>query len=63
MALIKPKIKQNKVQARISLNESLMSEIKAYCDWAGIEKIDDFIEQSIEFVFSKDKEWRSKKVN
>lgn len=62
MALIKPKIKRNKVQARISIDESLLSEVKAYCDWAGIEKIDDFIEQAIERVFVKDKDWKSKKA-
>ena len=59
MALIKPKLKQNKSQMRVSLSESVISEVKAYCDWSGIDKIDDFIEQAIEFVFHKDKAWRS----
>lgn len=59
MALITPKIKTKKIQTRISLDEMLLSQIKTYCDWAKIEKIDDFVEQAIEFVFAKDKDWRA----
>ena len=62
MALIKPTIKPKKVQTRIALSEALLAQIQAYCDWANIEKIDDFIEQAIEFVFKKDREWRSEKI-
>ena len=59
MALIKPKNKHRKIQTRISLDEGLLVNIKAYCDWAKIEKIDDFIEQAIELVFAKDKDWKA----
>ncbi len=61
MALIKPKTKSKKTQTRVSLDESLLSQIQAYCDWAKIEKMDDFVEQAIEFVFAKDKDWKSAK--
>ncbi len=57
MALIKPNLKSKKVQTRIGLSESLLADINVYCQWANIEKVDDFIEQAVEFVFAKDKDW------
>jgi hypothetical protein len=58
MSLIKPRINVKKVPARISLDEALLAQVQSYCDWAEIEKVDDFIEQAIEFVLAKDRGWK-----
>lgn len=57
MPIIKAKKKIEKEQIRISLDTSLIAKIKKYCEWAGVQKTDDFFEQAAEFVFSKDKDW------
>lgn len=57
MAIIKAKQKQQKEQLRINIDKNLHEKIKQYCEWAGVQKIDDFIEQAAEYVFVKDKDW------
>ena len=60
MSLIKPSLKINKSQIRVSINDDILAEMKSYCSWADIDKIDDFVEQAIQFVFSKDTDWKTK---
>lgn len=57
MPIIKAKQKQEKEQLRINIERGIYEKIKQYCEWAGVQKVDDFIEQAAEFVFSKDKDW------
>jgi len=40
------------------MNESLLNEIKAYCEWANIHKPTDFFIQAIDYILKNDKEWR-----
>lgn len=50
MALLRSKLKSNKVAVSLRLEESLLKEINAYQEWAGIDKINDFFEQSARFI-------------
>lgn len=58
MAIIKgnSSIKKEKIKAVISAE--VFANIIHYCQWAGIEDIDFFIEEAACFVFSKDKDWK-----
>ncbi|CAM4430451.1 MAG: hypothetical protein LEGION0398_MBIBDBAK_01343 [Legionellaceae bacterium] len=59
MSLLKsPLIKIKKTPVRLTLTQDIYDEIKAYCDWAGIKKIEEFIEEAAKFVFTKDNEWK-----
>lgn len=58
MALIKAKIEPKKQNIKLSINEKIWGEIKAYCDWAGITRQEDFFEQAAHIVFKKDSEWK-----
>lgn len=50
-----------KKQFRIRLTEQVITEIEAYCRWAGILYRDYFIEQACIYIFAQDEEWRSKR--
>lgn len=43
---------------KIEIPEPLLDEAKAYAEWAGIETLDEVIQQALEYVLSADKEWR-----
>jgi len=58
MPLLKPSQKTAKEQMRIYIDQQLIEQIKAYCEWAEIKKIDEFIEQAAQLVLEKDKDWR-----
>lgn len=60
MALLSAKPKSKKIQITLRLEEVLLSEIKAYQTWAGIDRLDDFFEEAVRYVFDKDKEWVKK---
>ena len=57
MPLLKPAAKNDKEQLRVTLDKDMIQKIEQYCQWAGLKKIDDFVEQAADFVFKKDKEW------
>jgi len=57
MAIIKAKQIKEKEQLRIFLEKDLIEKINQYCEWAKVEKHDDFFEQAARYVFSKDKDW------
>jgi desulfoferrodoxin (superoxide reductase-like protein) len=63
MPIIKAKQKQEKEQIRISVDKSVIENIRQYCEWASISKQDEFFEQAAEFVLSKDKDWLALKNN
>jgi len=50
--------KSKRITLTLSIQESLLKEIKAYCAWAGIDRPTEFIIQSIDYVLKNDKEWR-----
>ncbi len=57
MSIIKSKEKSKKEQIRISIEKHIAEKIRQYCEWAGVDKTDEFFEQAAEFVLAKDKEW------
>ncbi|MBX3709457.1 MAG: hypothetical protein KF702_06860 [Gammaproteobacteria bacterium] len=57
MPIIKVKQKTEKEQARINIERELLDNIRQYCDWLKIKKIDDFFEQAAEHILKKDKDW------
>ena len=40
-----------------SSKRELLDNIRQYCDWLKIKKIDDFFEQAAEHILKKDKDW------
>lgn len=48
---------KTKVQFRVRLTESVIKEIDAYCQWAGIRFRDYFIEKACMHIFKQDTEW------
>lgn len=63
MPIIKAKQKEEKEQVRINIEKNILENIRQYCEWAGIDKPDEFYEQAAEFVLSKDKDWQALKNN
>jgi hypothetical protein len=39
----------------------LIDEVSAYCKWLGIARLQDFFEQSAEFILKNDKDWKEAK--
>ncbi|MBS0349754.1 MAG: hypothetical protein JSR33_00965 [Proteobacteria bacterium] len=60
MALLAPQQKSKKIPISLRFDELLLTQIKSYNEWAGIERIDHFIEQAARFVLEKDKDWQKK---
>lgn len=60
MALLHSKHKSIKIAVSLRFEEALLNEIKAYQEWANIDKINDFFEQSAKFILEKDKDWVKK---
>ncbi len=58
MAIIKSKQKEERTQVRVTIENRTLETIKKYCEWAGVEKQDEFFEQAAEYILSKDKEWQ-----
>ena len=59
MSIIKSKQKHKRSQVRINIENPIMEKIKQYCEWANVEKLDDFFEQAAEFVLQKDPAWKN----
>ena len=60
MALLSAKPKSKRVPISLRFDDRLISDIKAYNTWAGIDRLDDFLEQAARFVLEKDKDWQKK---
>ena len=60
MALLSAKPKSKRVPISLRFDDRLISDIKAYNIWAGIDRLDDFLEQAARFVLEKDKDWQKK---
>lgn len=56
MPIIKS-VKVEKEQIRISIKKKIVEEVRQYCEWAGVNKADEFFEQAAEHILSRDKEW------
>ena len=60
MALLSAKQKSKRVPISLRFDDSLIADIKAYNAWAGIDRLDDFLEQAARYVLEKDKDWQRK---
>lgn len=58
MAILKPKIKSEREQIRLSIDSQVLAEISRYCEYAGFKKQDEFFEEAALHILSKDKEFR-----
>jgi len=58
MAIIQKKIVDKKDKLKVEINAEILSQIKEYCAWADVDDLGFFIEESAQFVFSKDKKWK-----
>lgn len=50
--------KSKRMTLTVSIQKSLLDEIKAYCQWAGISRPSEFFIQSMDYILKNDKEWR-----
>ena len=55
MAILQPSTTK-KTKIKLMIDESLLSQIKEYCEWGKIEE-EDFFAQAANYIFKKDKEW------
>ena len=58
MALIKPKQKTKNVQQRITIDATILEDTRLYCEYAGFDKLDEFIQEALVHILSKDKEFK-----
>lgn len=62
MALLNTKYKSKKISVSLRFEENLLAEIKAYQQWAGIDRLNDFFEESARYILEKDKDWVKKEL-
>lgn len=60
MALLSAKQKYKKIPISLRFDDHLLLDIKAYNTWAGIDRLDDFLEQAARYILEKDKDWQKK---
>jgi hypothetical protein len=60
MALLTAKKKSKKVPLSLRFSDTLISEIKAYNEFVGIDRLDDFFEQAALYILEKDRDWQKK---
>tara|TARA_Y100001968_G_C19440600_1_gene762305 strand:- start:1204 stop:1425 length:222 start_codon:yes stop_codon:yes gene_type:complete len=63
MAIITKKVEDKKEKLRVEMSSSIIEEIKEYMQWTGISDINYFLEESVTFVFSSDRDWKKYKKN
>lgn len=63
MAIITKKIEDKKEKLRVEISSSIIEEISEYMKWADISDINYFLEESANFVFNSDRDWKKYKKN
>ena len=58
MPLLTPSSEKETHILRATIDKELFDKINSYLECAKINKIDEFIEKAVEFLFKKDKEFR-----
>ncbi|STX30057.1 Uncharacterised protein [Legionella beliardensis] len=48
---------QKKTQFRIRMSAKIYDQVTQYCQWAGINKRDFFIEEACKYILAHDTEW------
>lgn len=57
MPIIRSNGVQEKEVCRFRLDVSTMDKVRQYCEWAGVNKVDEFFQQAAEYILSKDRDW------
>lgn len=60
--LITQEKEDDKIQFRIRMHASVLKEVEDYCQWAGIQYKDYFIQRACEYIFKHDEEWINYKI-
>ena len=55
--LIYPEKEEDKIQFRVRIKASVFKEIEDYCEWAGIQYKDYFIQRACQYIFTNDESW------
>lgn len=63
MALLSAKQKLKRVAVSLRFDDQLITEIKAYSEWIGIDRLDDFFNQAARYILERDKDWLKKYSN
>lgn len=58
MAVIKAKEDRKIEKVRLDIEQGILHDVKAYCEWVGISDISHFFEEAALFVFQKDSDWK-----
>ncbi len=57
MLITREPIAQKKIQFRIRMSVQIYEQLMQYCQWAGINKRDFFIEEACKYILNNDMEW------
>jgi hypothetical protein len=60
MALLISKQKSKKTVISLRFEDLLITEIKAYSEWIGVDRLDNFFDQAARYVLEKDRDWQKK---
>ncbi|MGQ3888377.1 hypothetical protein ACQUW5_05015 [Legionella sp. CNM-1927-20] len=63
MLITREPIAQKKIQFRIRMSVQIYEQVMQYCQWAGINKRDFFIEEACKYILNNDTEWIKYKQN
>ncbi|WP_419419568.1 hypothetical protein ACNVED_13835 [Legionella sp. D16C41] len=63
MLITREPVAQKKVQFRIRMSLKTYEEITEYCQWAGINKRDFFLEEACKYILNNDPEWIKHRQN
>ena len=63
MPLISPDQPQKNSTLKLKVPQSLMEEIKDYCQWVQLNKVNHFFVQAAEIVLKQDSDWKSKQTS
>lgn len=55
--LIYPEKEEDKIQFRVRIKASVFKEVEDYCEWAGIQYKDYFIQRACQYIFNNDESW------
>ncbi len=61
MALFNPQNSSKRTQISIRLPEHLLDEIGNYCQWIRIAKLQDFFEQTAEYILDHGQDWKKER--
>lgn len=60
MSLLTAQPKSKKITLSLRIDEELLTTVKSYNEWAGIDRMDYFFEQAAHYILKKDKVWQKR---